>query len=120
MLGAGEGRLKQHYYYYYLSTPGSGFSETSKDQVTNRASREQPEMENDDVVQRHENTERIFFSKPLLPTLYPRTMTLIDTEKFSPETWLHPNIPDNLVQLEEFQPVFREIVVRVNMRRCLE
>ena len=23
------------------------------------------------------------------------------------ETWLHPNIPDNLVQLEEFQPVFR-------------
>ena len=57
---------------------GSGFSETSKNNImTNRASREQPVMENDDVVQRHDvkhtDTERFFFSKPLLPTLYPST-----------------------------------------------
>ena len=72
---------------YDLSMPGSGFSETSKDKVTNRASREQPVMENDDVVQRYEvkhtNVERFFFSKPLLPNLYPSTKTLIETEKFS-------------------------------------
>ena len=40
-------------------------------------------------VPRHDvkrtNTERFFFSKPLLLTLYPNTKTLIDTEKFSPE-----------------------------------
>ena len=60
-----------------VCTPGSGFSETSKNNMTNRASREQPVMENDDVVQRHDvkhtDTERFFFSKPLLPTLYHST-----------------------------------------------
>ena len=53
--------------------------------MTNRASREQPVMENDDVVQRHDvkhtDTERFFFSKPLLPTLYPSTKALNDTER---------------------------------------
>ena len=67
---------------YDPCTPGSGFSETSKNNMTNRASREQPVMENDDVVQRHDvkhtDTERFFFSKPLLPTLYPST----DAHKF--------------------------------------
>ena len=65
--------------------------------MTNRASREQPVMENDDVVQRHDvkhtNTERFFFSKPLLPTLYPSTKTLIDTEKILPETHLPRPFP---------------------------
>ena len=70
---------------YDPCTPGSGFSETSKNSLTNRASREQPVMENDDVVQRHDvkhtDTERFFFSEPLLPTLYSSTKTLIDTER---------------------------------------